>query len=327
MNSIENLTFRQFAGQSDYPKMAKLLQDIAIADQLGIWATTEEVENDYQHLFNCDPALDMCMVDCPDGELAGYARVYWTKDDDGRQVFGFPFNIHPAYRSVELNRRLLQWVEERCAQIAEGERPLMRVFLNKASENQPFKEALDAGGYVPARYGYRMQRDLNEPIIIPEMPGDLAVRPVEPSAYRTVLNALDEAFRDHWGHTPMTDEMYEQYRASSNFQPALWVVAWEGSQVAGGILNWIDEAANKQFNHQLGWTDPIFTCQPWRKRGLARALLMRSLQLLKDRGMNQAALGVDTQNPSGALGFYESCGFKMEHLSIIYEKDVPVSVL
>jgi mycothiol synthase len=125
----------------------------------------------------------------------------------------------------------------------------------------------------------------------------------------------------------MTDEMYEQYRASSNFQPALWVVAWEGSQVAGGILNWIDEAANKQFNHQLGWTDPIFTCQPWRKRGLARALLMRSLQLLKDRGMNQAALGVDTQNPSGALGFYESCGFKMEHLSIIYEKDVPVSVL
>jgi len=77
-----------------------------------------------------------------------------------------------------------------------------------------------------------------------------------------------------------------------------------------------------QLNIQRGWVEPIITRCPWRRRGLARALLLRSLRMFKDMGMTEAALVMDTQNPFGALGLYESCGFRMEYRSVIYEKGV-----
>ncbi len=50
--------------------------------------------------------------------------------------------------------------------------------------------------------------------------------------------------------------------------------------------------------------------RPWRQRGLARALIARSFRVLKDLGMTEAALGVDTENPNGALRLYQSMGFR-----------------
>ena len=71
-----------------------------------------------------------------------------------------------------------------------------------------------------------------------------------------------------------------------------------------------------------GWTENIAVRRPWRKRGLARALIIRSLAMLKAQGMTEAALGVDTQNTSGALRVYESCGFKPVFTSVNYRKEM-----
>jgi mycothiol synthase len=322
MIDLTILTFRSFAGKSDFPKMARLLQQIALAGNNEHWTSAEDIERDYQHLSNSDPETDMIMVENDKGDLAAYARVFWNLDDDGRQIFGFPFNVHPEYRTIELNRRLLQWVQSRCADIADGRNSLMRTMLHNAEKDTLLKDALELEGFEAVRYNYRMKCDLKGSIAVPPMPAGLEVRPVPESHFRTLVDAVDEAFRDHWGHKPLTDEAYEQYRHSPQFKPDLWQVAWDGDQIAGGVLNFIDEEANKQFNLKRGWTDPIFTRRPWRKRGLARALLMRSLRMFKEMGMTEAALSVDSQNPSGALGFYESCGFKLETRSAFYEKEV-----
>jgi ribosomal protein S18 acetylase RimI-like enzyme len=53
---------------------------------------------------------------------------------------------------------------------------------------------------------------------------------------------------------------------------------------------------------------------------LARALIARSLRLLKKKGMIEAALGVDTQNLSGALRLYEFMGFRPVKRASIYRK-------
>jgi mycothiol synthase len=326
MSSIDNLSMRGFAGNSDYAKMAKLIQEIAIADHATHWTTTEDIENDYRHLTNSDPATDMCMVVDNEDTLVAYVRVFWNDDEAGRQIFGFPFNVHPNLRTLDLNRRLLRWVQQRCTQLARPGQPLMRTMLHNIEKETILKDALELEGFQAARYNYRMQRSLDNPIEILPLPAGLEVHPVSEALFRRVADAVDEAFRDHWGYTPMTEETYQQYRHSPQFKPDLWQVAWDGDQVAGGILNYIDEEANRQFNLKRGWTDPIFTRRPWRKRGLARALLMRSLQMFKDMGMTEAALSVDTQNQSGALGFYESCGFTMESQSIFYEKELNVAL-
>ena len=60
--------------------------------------------------------------------------------------------------------------------------------------------------------------------------------------------------------------------------------------------------------------------RPWRKQGLAKALIARSLLALKERGMTEAALGVDAQNTSGATHLYELMGYRVTKHGAIYRK-------
>lgn len=326
MNQLDTYTFRPFAGKTDFAKMAKLIQDISIAEDTQSWTTPEDIERDYSHLVNSTPEKDMLMVADKLGNLIAYVRVGWDVDDEKRQVFSFPFNLHPTVRTMELQSHLLGWVEQRAKEVAiesqAAEKHVLRAFLRNVETDDLLRAALEGHGFIAVRFMNRMVRNLQEAIDVPPMPPGLEVRPVPESHYRSVINALDEAFRDHWGHSPLNDADYQAWSASPVFKPSLWQVAWDGEEIAAGVLNTVDEEANKQFKLQRGMTDPIFTRRPWRKRGLARALLMRSLQMFKEMGMSEAMLGVDTQNPSGAFVLYESCGFKPTLRSVIYEKNI-----
>jgi ribosomal protein S18 acetylase RimI-like enzyme len=76
------------------------------------------------------------------------------------------------------------------------------------------------------------------------------------------------------------------------------------------VRNFIHTEYNERFGRKLGYTEDISVRRPWRKRGVARALISRSIKLHKDLGMTEVALSVDTENPSGALQLYESMGYK-----------------
>ncbi len=99
---------------------------------------------------------------------------------------------------------------------------------------------------------------------------------------------------------------------SPDTDPSLWLIAWDGEEIAGGVNNSIRPEQNDALGIRRGWLDSVFTRWAWRRRGLARALIARSLVALRDRGMTSAALGVDADNPSGALGLYEEAGFEID---------------
>jgi ribosomal protein S18 acetylase RimI-like enzyme len=86
------------------------------------------------------------------------------------------------------------------------------------------------------------------------------------------------------------------------------------------VLNEINETENAAFNRRRGWLASVFVRRPWRRRGLARAVVARSLVLLRDRGMTSAGLGVDADNPTGALQLYEDAGFEVEYRSSAFRK-------
>lgn len=101
-------------------------------------------------------------------------------------------------------------------------------------------------------------------------------------------------------------------------------IRWEhGECWVGMVRSFIDAAGNAKFNRQRGYTEHISVRRPWRKHGVARALIALSLQALKDEGCTEAALGVDTQNLSGALRLYQSMGFVSVKRSITYRKLFP----
>ncbi len=86
------------------------------------------------------------------------------------------------------------------------------------------------------------------------------------------------------------------------------------------MLPIIDAAENERFGRRRGWIDSVSVRRPWRRRGVARALLVRGLATLRDRGLDEAVLGVDADNPTGALGLYESVGFALHRRSAVYRK-------
>jgi mycothiol synthase len=75
------------------------------------------------------------------------------------------------------------------------------------------------------------------------------------------------------------------------------------------VMNRIMTAFNEQLGELRGELAGVSVRRPWRQRGLARALVADSLRALRDAGMTSAALGVDAENPTGALSVYEANGF------------------
>ena len=59
-----------------------------------------------------------------------------------------------------------------------------------------------------------------------------------------------------------------------------------------------------------------------RKIGLGRAMLLAGLHWLKAQGVDTAVLGVDAENPTGALRLYELVGFVVANTSYSYQKDL-----
>jgi ribosomal protein S18 acetylase RimI-like enzyme len=147
---------------------------------------------------------------------------------------------------------------------------------------------------------------------IPEtpLPSGLEVRPAKPEHFRAIWEAAREAFKDGWGYAPWPEENFQEFLEFPHYDPSLWRVAWDGDQVAGMVLSYINGEENAQYNRQRGYTEDISVRHPWRRRGLARALIVESLHALRAQGMTEAALGVDTENPSGALRLYESLGYR-----------------
>jgi ribosomal protein S18 acetylase RimI-like enzyme len=157
---------------------------------------------------------------------------------------------------------------------------------------------------------------------IPEipLPEGLEVRPVTSEHHTVIWKAAEEAFRDHWGETQWHDEYFDEWQESPTFQPELWQVAWDGDKVAGSVLTFINHQENEEYHRQRGYTEGISVRRPWRRKGLARALIARSFKAQKEQGMTETALGVDAQNPNGALNLYQSMGFEVVKEHRTYRK-------
>jgi ribosomal protein S18 acetylase RimI-like enzyme len=320
---IPSLMFRGFQGESDYPKMVAVIEGSKDVDEIERVTTVEEVATAYEHLTNCDPYKDMLFA-AVNGQVVGYNRCTWWEETEGNLIylqFGF---LLPEWRRKGIGRAMLRHAEDRLKEVASEhsiEKP--RFFESFASDTEKGAEALLLSeGYEAIRHGFTMVRSLSESVKITPMPEGLEIRPVEDEHIRLIWEADQEAFQDHWGYAPPTEEDYEAWKKQSIFDPSIWKIAWDGDQVAGMVLNFLNKEENEEYNRKRGYTEGISVRRPWRRRGLARALLTRSLQMFKDMGMEEGALGVDTENLSGALRLYESVGFKPVKRHSTYRKQM-----
>ncbi len=319
--AVPNLSFRRFAGAADYSAMVDLIRVCSKADRQDDTTDLASIERTYRHLVNCDPDRDMIFAEVDDALIA-YGRGWWEDEWSGTRTYRLFVNLHPDWRERGIGRAMLHWIEARMRDVAAGHpADTPKAFQSGGDEGQAdWLRTLEAEGYTPVRWGHLMVRTLAEAIAACPLPDGLEVRPVRELEIPAIWRAAEEAFRDHWGHGEWKDEYLAEWRESPTFQPHLWQVAWDGNEAAGMVLNRFDAAENAEYGRKRGYTETICVRRPWRGRGLARALITRSLLAWKNMGMTEAAHGVDTQNATGALQLYESLGYKATKTFVTYRK-------
>jgi mycothiol synthase len=322
--NIAGLNFRNYQGENDLPEMLAVINAAKVAEKDERHDTLADITNMYQHLTNCDPSRDVLIVEVA-GQMVGYSRVtWWIEEATGDYVyqsFGF---IRPEWQRKGLGLTMLHHNMKRLSQIA-AEHP-----TNAMKFHEVFSVSIESGsnflfeqeGFQAIRRFFFMVRPDLENIPDLALPDGLETRPAKPEHYRQIWNANQEAFQDHWGYRQPTEEDYKAWQESSDFQPDLWQIAWDGDQVVGMILNFINHGENEEYHRLRGYTEAIAVRRAWRRRGLARALLARSLKMHRDIGMTEAALGVDSESLSGANMLYESMGFQPVKIMTSYRKPI-----
>ena len=317
------LAIRPYAGEGDLADVVRIQNAEWAADGVRSHSTLADLKSWWGNPSEqFDPERDVSIVEI-DRRAVAFAQRDWIDATDGVREYRARCWIDPAFRRRGIGTMLISRNAERLRALAashDTERPKV-LGMGTPETNLGAQALARRFGYEPARWFTDMERSLVEPLPdVPPMPDGLEVRPMTSDQARQVWEADLDAFRDHWGGWDPSDASFRRWIESPEFQPEIAVVAWDGEEVAGAVLNTIYVEENEELGVQRGWLDSVFTRRAWRRRGLARALIVRSLHLLRNRGMAVAALGVDADNPSGAFGLYESAGFTPTERYIAWRK-------
>ena len=315
-------TLRPFSGDSDFEAMAQVQFALRDAEQMEMVQDATEKENTFKHTANFDISKDLILAE-HNGKVIGYSRCFWElgSKDDGIVMF-LPVYTHPESPQT-IDQALFDWGYRRLQEIykamPEKRTAELRAF---AWEHHTKRHKLfEANGLKPIRHYHNMRRDLlNEPIPERPLPMGITVWPALPADYRKIWDASVIASDDEWGSTIPAEDDFIRWQGNTEFLPFLWQIGWFGDQPVGMVTNYLNLAENVYYKRYRGYTEGIWVLPKFRKQGLASALIAKSLMMFKSMNMHETALGVDSENPSGALGLYEGLGYKAYGKTSEYSK-------
>jgi mycothiol synthase len=300
---------------SDLETVAQLIYDVCESDgDTTVAISPEALKHEWlSPEFRLEQ--DAFVVETFDGRVVGYEEFFNEHEHVKLRTDGY---VHPNFQGRGIGTSLLRAVEER----ARKELPLAgsdrRVTLHSTldSHDQAGNDLHRNEGYRPIRYHWRMEIVLEGPPPAPQFPAGIELRPFIRGEHDVaVWQAQNEAFRDHWGSHDMTlEEWKRNCLEDPESDPSLWLIAWDGDEIAGFSLN--------RYRMGIGWIRTLGVRRPWRKRGLGRAILLHSFGDFYRRGTKTIGLGVDAQNPNGATRLYQSVGMYAASEFVTYEKEL-----
>jgi mycothiol synthase len=319
--AIPGLRFRHWRGLDDIPGMAAVADAAKRAAGSSDVDPVEDMLARYRHLSNSDPWHDIVVAEL-DGRIVGYGRTMWGDRFDGTRTFDGIAFVDPTAPVRPIEDTLLRLGIERQVALAASmaadpavePRPAVLTRFAYATQGG-LLALLDAEGFrVVRRYAEMARPDLED---IPEIPvpAGIELRRVDPDDDGVLRRAWDlstEVFSEHYGESHPTEADWGQFQESPDTQPQLWCIAVDVAtgEWVGHILNYL--ATPEADGSIVGWTESIAVRAPYRRRGLASAMLAESLRIVRDAGATSAALGVDQQNENRAMTLYERLGFRVK---------------
>ena len=252
-------------------------------------------------LRNSELDADWLRVLDADGSVVGYGDIFVDPDVIQLDVAA------PGHWDV-----FFDWAEEQAR--ARGV-PKVRAYFGAGHE---LEQVVAARGYRYFRSSYTMEIALDGPVAV-TMPSGIVLQPYRDQDDTVLRVALNEAFAaDPFWHEVTASNFREFYLGARGYDPALWLLAWDGPELAGFSLNYPERVGDRE----LGWVGTLGVREPWRRRGLGSSLLRASFNALYERGLRRVGLGVDAQNVTGALRVYESAGMQRVRQSDNWELEV-----
>ncbi len=222
--------------------------------------------------------------------------------------------VLPDHRRRGIGTELRDRIEERAREQAQDAPEGEEVWLGAdvGAGNEGAKRFFEQRGYELLRHFWEMGIDLDEEPPEPEWPDGIRVEHARRGVdERAVHAASDEAFADHWDHYPTPYDEWRRWMVESdNYDPSLWLLAWDGDEIAGFSLCDLDPG--RRLGRRPRRAAPVAAARP--RHGAS----VRELPRDPRPWQASAKLGVDAANPTGATKLYESVGMRVLNEFLAY---------
>jgi ribosomal protein S18 acetylase RimI-like enzyme len=293
------------------------MAELTRTNEIALHGVAETTLEDIQHEWQApgfNPETDSQVIFSPSGQLVAFVRI----DHHEHAHIYFDWEIHPAYRDQDLGTYLVHLAEKRAQEHIPLAAPDVRIVLLSLADNRDVTacQLFEQSGFHLIRHYWRMAIAMQEIPAEPQWPKGITVRTMASGMERAVFEADDAAFKDHWGYIP---DKYEEWlywmTGREGFDPTLWFLAMDGEQIAGISLCGIEKTTG-------AWVQTLGVLRPWRRQGLALALLQHSFREFYKRGLHTVYLAVDAQSLTGATRLYERAGMHIVRQNDKYEKEL-----
>ena len=291
-----------------------LIDALEAVDRRGEVYTPEDLDDQWSSVWS-DPQGAAVFVWHAD-ELVAFS---WLKVMPGRReahkaiLWG---GVRPSQRRQGIGSDLLRWQLEAGSRALAGLDPGFRseLILDAMPHDTDLRKLADAHGFTPLRTFLEVARGTATPLASGTSPVGIEVVAFGPELDDATREAHTEAFADHWGSEPRTaDEWRQWFTGHRGFRPDLSRVALDSAsgEVAGYVLV-AAYPADWEIVPVEAWINTVGTRPAWRGRGVAAALMTAVLEAVAAdaAGFERAILGVDAENPTGALRLYRRLGFE-----------------
>ena len=313
---------------TDIPHIVALLN----AHSRSVLGTTTILLEQYRSLwpkryFNAPE--NTVVVTTPQEKVVGYLALEAEHPGVVLEVRGA---VHPSFRGQGIGQTLLQWAERK-AHVRSLRAPAgtqVSLQTNLQGNDHSSRALVTKAGFVPVRRWSQFEISLTQQPAPPEWPKGIQVRELNP--YRdwpTVGAAMLEAYRDHWGHISaqfpepphsLEDELVE---AATFFDDdpyfnthGLCFVASQNGEVVGSCIG----AARTVEWQDSGQIGSVSVRRPWRRQGVATALLQHAFGAYFRRGINRVVAECDADSFTGAHKLFAARGMTPFRHTDVYEK-------